>query len=235
MVVKIKERKEIAKGMLEVVFDTGGQEINYSAGQFCKVTLINPPYTDNRGDGRFLGFTSSPSQKDTFSVLTKLGVSAFKKSLIEIPLGTEVDINGIDGRLKLPEDKNQPLVFVAGDIGIAPIMSILRFCNETSWPYTITLIYVNENRESAAFFDELEGFEKESDKFKMISSMTGDGLWTGEKRSINSQFILDHFPRPENNLYFVTGVPGFAPVVLREIKAAGVSPLNIRMEIFTGY
>lgn len=233
--MKIKEKKEIAKGMLEVAFDTGGQELIHTAGQFCKVTIVNPPYTDNRGNGRFLGFTSSPSMKGAFTVLTRIGVSGFKKSLAELAPGADVDISGIDGRIKLPEDKNQQLVFIAGNIGIAPVMSILRFCHETNWPYIINLIYVNPDRESAAFFDELEGFGKESSKFKMTFVMTDDPGWTGEKRIINAQFIKDYFPQPEKNLYFVTGVPGFAPNTFREIIAAGVPPTNMKMEIFTGY
>lgn len=235
MIAKIKEKREIAKGMLEVVFDTGGQELIHAPGQFCKVTIVNPHYTDNRGNGRFLGFTSSPSQKNTFSVLTRLGVSGFKKSLAEMPAGSEVDISGIDGRIKLPEDKNLPLVFIAGNIGIAPIMGILRYCNEINWLYTITLVYVNENRESAAFFEELEGFAKLSSNFNMIAVMTNDPQWTGEKSNIDSKFIKDHFLQPEKNLYYVTGIPAFVPAVLREIKTAGIPLINIKMEIFTGY
>lgn len=235
MKAKIKDRREIAKGALEVVFEFSDPLLHYNPGQFCTITLINPPATDNRGNNRFLGFTSSPSQKNTFTVLTRIGVSAFKKSLLEIPLGTEVEVSGIDGRIKLPEDKSQPLVFVAGGIGIAPIMGIIRYCHETNWEYSITLVYSNKDRASTAFFDELEGYSKQSQKFRFIPTMTQDNQWQGEKRKINGQFIKDYFPQPEKNIYFVTGTPRFVPFVFREIKDAGVPVINLRMEIFTGY
>ncbi len=235
MIVKIKEKKEIAKGTLMVVFDLLGQELNFKPGQFSKVTLINPPYSDDRGNNRFLGFTTSPSDKGSFAIVTRMGISAFKRSLAELPIGTEVEIGGIDGRINLPEDRNQPLVYVTGGIGITPIMGILRFCHGNSWPYTITLVFSNKNRESAPFFEELEGFTKETKKFHLIATMTQDPQWPGEKRKINAQFIKDYFPQPEKNIYFVTGTPRFVPNVFLEIKNAGVPIQNIKMEIFTGY
>ena len=153
MIAKLKASKEIAEGYLFVTFDLLGQEINFKPGQFFALTLINPPYTDDRGNRRFLGFVDSPSEKAIFSVLTKKGVSGFKKSLVDLPLGSEVEVSGIDGHIHLPEDKSQPVIFITGGVGIAPIMSILRWSDKQTWPYQLTLVYVNENRDSAPFID----------------------------------------------------------------------------------
>ena len=234
MKVKILDKKD-AKGTLEVTFDSSVEEVKFKAGQFCRVTLINPPYSDTRGNKRFLGFTTSPSQKNTFSVATRMGISAFKKSLAELPIGTEVEIGEIDGRLILPEDKSKRIVFVAGGIGISPVMGLLRFCREEHWPYDMTLIYSNTSREWAPFLEELEGFAKETEKFKLVATITQDPQWRGEKRRINGEFIKEYFPKPEENIYFVVGTPRFVPMVFKEIRDAGVPILNLRMEIFTGY
>lgn len=242
MRVKIKERKEIAKNTLLVSFDLFGQELNFRAGQFCRVTLLNPPYSDNRGNSRFFGIVTSPSGKRFFSILTRTGVSAFKKSLAELPIGTEVEIGGIDGHIILPEDKSKKVVFVAGGIGIAPVMGVVRFCHEEGWQYTINVVYSNDNPEWAPFLEELENLAAESRKFnpiksgfKLVATMTQDAKWLGEKRKINAQFIKDYFPESDKNIYFVTGTPRFVPSVFREIIGAGVNPQNIKMEIFTGY
>ena len=235
MIAKIKERKEIATDKLYVAFDLSGQNVPFKAGQFFSLTLLNPPYTDNRGNSRFLGIVNSPSQKDFFSVLTQMGVSGFKKSLAELPLGTDVDISGIDGRIHLPEDINQPVVFIAGGVGIAPIMSIIRWSKEQNWPYKLTLIYVNENRESSAFLEELETYAKENQNFKLIPVMTNTPDWTTIKSFIDSSFIKNKFPNPENNKYFITGAPRFATTMMVTLKEAGVTIPNITMELFTGY
>lgn len=235
MRVKIKDREEIAKNTLLVTFDLLGQALNFKAGQFCRITLINPPYNDSRGNSRFLGIVTSPSEKGIFSILTRMGVSAFKKSLAELPIGTEVEVGEIDGHIILPEDRKKSVVFVAGGIGIAPVMGVLRFCQEQNWPYMITLVYSNEDSESAPFLDELKRMAEGNQKFKLVATMTQDAAWIGEKRRINSQFIKDYFPEPDKNIYFVTGTPRFVPAVFREIKGAGVPAQSITMEIFTGY
>lgn len=235
MRVKIKNREEIAKGTLLVTFDLAGQELNFRAGQFCRITLLNPPYTDNRGNSRFFGFVTSPSEKGKFSILTRKGVSAFKKSLEELPFGTEAEMGGIDGHIALPEDSNKAVVFVAGGIGIAPVMGILRFCHEQNWPYAITLVYSNDDLESTPFLDELKRMALESKKFKLVATMTQDAGWSGERRKINAQLLKDYFAEPDKNIYFVTGTPRFVPSVFREITGIGVNPKSITMEIFTGY
>jgi len=127
------------------------------------------------------------------------------------------------------------LVFVAGGIGISPIMGIIRYCHENSWPYNMTLVYSNENSESTPYLEELQGYAKETERFKLIATMTDDPGWTGEKGKVDAQFIKDHFPEFSQNLYFVTGPPQFVPGVFKEIRDAGVPVQNIKMEIFTGY
>lgn len=235
MTAKIKARKEIAKNMLYVELDLLGQDVPFIAGQFFSLTLINPLYTDNRSNSRFLGIVNSPSEKSIFSVLTRTGVSAFKKSLAEIPIGTEVEIGGIDGHIHLPEDKSQPVVFIAVGVGIAPFMSIIRWCNENSWPHTLTLLYINEDRASAAFLEELEGYAKDNQQLKLITIMTQDSEGQGEKRQVDAQLIKDYFPNPEKNIYFITGAPQVAPNVFRSLIQAGVPAKQLTMEIFTGY
>ena len=152
-----------------------------------------------------------------------------------MPLDSEVEISGIDGHIHLPEDKNQPVVFVAGGIGIAPVMSVLRYCHEQSWPYNISLIYTNENHESAAFLDELGMFSKESKNFNFIPFMTNDPDLGNTKTHITAQVIKRYIAAPEMNKYFITGIPKFSTAMLVTLKEAGVTIPQITMEIFTGY
>jgi tetrachlorobenzoquinone reductase len=44
--------------------------------------------------------------------------------------------------------------FIAGGIGITPILSMIRYCESRSWPWR--LLYLARSRECAAFRDELE-------------------------------------------------------------------------------
>jgi 2-polyprenylphenol hydroxylase and related flavodoxin oxidoreductases len=49
MQAKIKEKREVAKGTLMVVFDLLGEEVDFRPGQYFWVTLLDPPYDDEKG------------------------------------------------------------------------------------------------------------------------------------------------------------------------------------------
>lgn len=225
MNVKILQRKTIYKDVLYIEFSLLGQAIDYKAGQFFSLTLLNPPFTDQRGNSRFFGFVNSPTDTEKVAMVTRLGVSAFKKSLLAIPVGSEVKIGSVDGHTVLPDDIKQKIVLIAGGIGIAPFMSILRFVKEKNLPYQINLIYVNKDRESAIFLDEIELYAKENQLFKFFPVFS-------ETKSISPDLIGEE---PNAKIYFITGEQSFVIPTFKLLNELGVEAKNISMEIFTGY
>jgi ferredoxin-NADP reductase len=228
MNVKILNREIIYKDNLYIEFDLSGQSIEYKAGQFFQLTLLNPQFTDERGNSRFFGFVNSPTEMGKVVMVTKVGVSAFKKSLAGMPVGSEVQIDLVGGHTVLPENINQKIVLIAGRIGIAPFMSILRFVKEKSLPYQISLIYANKDRESAVFFDEIEEYSNENKLFKFFPIFSETG-------SIDSGLIKGELSEPNSRIYYLTGEQKFVIQAFKLLKDAGVEVKNISMEIFTGY
>src|SRR6266567_2425235 len=49
MRAQVKEKREVAKGTLLVVFDLLGREVDFRPGQYFWVTLLDPPYDDEKG------------------------------------------------------------------------------------------------------------------------------------------------------------------------------------------
>src|ERR671931_1327328 len=108
MHAKIKEKREVAKGTLMVVFDLLGQEVDFQAGQYFWVTLLDPPYDDERGNRRHITVATSPTERGVLGLATRLRDSAFKRSLDELPVGTAVDVEQPKGEFVLPEDSDRP-------------------------------------------------------------------------------------------------------------------------------
>jgi all-trans-retinol 13,14-reductase len=223
MRVKLKTRKEIVKGIILLEFDTLGQIVNFEPGQFFTLTLISPPFTDIRGNSRIFGFVNSPTKKD-IQIITKSGPSAFKKWLMQMPIETEVQVDKINGIIDLPKNPNEQLVFLASGIGIAPIMSILRYLNEKQLQYHVILIYVNDSREQTPFFEELTNYSKVNALFKLILT-----------ESINNELIQNNLPILRTSLYFVKGEQQFVVGSIKILQALGIETNKISMEIFTGY
>ena len=97
MKAKIAEKREVAKGTLYVVFDLLGHEVDFKPGQYFWVTLLDPPYDDEKGPKRHISVATSPNDREVLALCTRLRDSAFKRSLAELPVGTEVEVEGPKG------------------------------------------------------------------------------------------------------------------------------------------
>jgi ferredoxin-NADP reductase len=236
MRARIKEKREVAKGTLLVSFDLLGEEVDFSPGQYFFVTLPDIGYQDDRGLRGHITVVTSPNEKGVLGFATRMRDSAFKRSLGELPVGAEVDVESPKGNFVLPENTSRPLVFVAGGIGITVFRSMLRYIREERLPYRVTLIYSNRDRESTAFLDELREFEQALPDFRLILTMTQDPGWKGETRKVDGKFVKDHLDEDLNRYTFlVAGPPAMAEGMQQALEEAGVQDENVIAERYSGY
>src|SRR5215218_7903128 len=181
----IKEKREVAKGTLLVLFDLLGKEVDFTPGQYFWVTLVDPPYDDEKGPRRHISVVTSPNERGVLGLCTRLRDSAFKRSLAALPVGTEVDVEEPKGNFLLPQATDRPYVFIAGGIGITVFRSMLRYIAEEQLPHRVTLVCSNRDRESAAFLDELSELERALPDLRLVLTMTDDPSWDGETRRID--------------------------------------------------
>jgi ferredoxin-NADP reductase len=236
MHARIKEKREVAKGTLLVTFDLLDEEVDFTPGQYFFVTLPDVGYEDDKGLRRHITVVTSPNEKGVLGLATRMRESAFKRSLAELPVGADVEVEPPKGSFALPPDGSRPLVFVAGGIGITVFRSMLRYIQEEGLSYRVTLIYSNRDRESTAFLDELRELEEEIPNFRLILTMTQDPSWEGEARKIDAQFFKDHLEEDLNQYTFlVAGPPGMVKGMQEALADAGVEEQNIVAERYSGY
>jgi ferredoxin-NADP reductase len=235
MKAKIKEKREVAKGTLMVVFDLLGQEVDFRPGQYFWVTLLDPPYDDEKGPRRHISVVTSPTERGVLGLCTRLRDSAFKRSLAELPVGTEVEVEEPKGSFVLPEGTDRPYVFIAGGIGITVFRSMLRYIADKGLPYRVTLVYSNRDQESAAFLDELQALELPGG-FRLVATMTQDPGWAGETRRIDAELLRVHLDQELGSYtYMVAGPPTMAEGTVETLKSAGIPEEQISSDGFSGY
>ena len=162
--------------------------------------------------------------------------SAFKRTLGELPVGSEVDVEPPKGKFALPDDTTRPLVFVAGGIGITVFRSMLRYIHEERLPYRVTLVYSNRDRESTAFLDELRELAQTLPGFRLVLTMTQDPGWEGETRKVDGAFVKDYFGEDlDRYTFLVAGPPAMAEGVEQALREAGVKEENLIAERYSGY
>jgi ferredoxin-NADP reductase len=235
MRAKIKEKREVAKGTLMVVFDLLGEEVDFQPGQYFWVTLLDAPYDDEKGVRRHISVVTSPNDRGVLGLCTRLRDTAFKRSLAELPVGADVDVEQPKGNFLLPE-ANGPLVFVAGGIGITVFRCMLLYIAEEKLPHRVTLVYSNRDRESAAFLDELAELERDNPNLRVVLTMTNDDGWDGETRRIDADMLRDQLGDDLTTFrYLIAGPPAMVEGVAEMLERAGVPEEQVEAGRFSGY
>jgi ferredoxin-NADP reductase len=233
---RVTKKREVAKGTLLVLFDLLGEEVEFTPGQYFFVTLLDPPYDDERGARRHFSVVTSPNERGQLGFCTRLRDSAFKRSLAELPVGSEAEVDEPKGSFLLPEDTNQAYVFLAGGIGITVFRSMLRYMAEEDLPHRITLIYSNRDRESTPFLDELSELEQRKANLQLVLTMTEDPSWNGETRRIGTELLRDHLTDDLSTYaYLVAGPPAMVNAVVEMLQTAGVPEERVSADRFSGY
>jgi ferredoxin-NADP reductase len=233
---RIAEKREVAKGTLLVLFDLLGREVAFRPGQYFWVTLVDPPYDDEKGPRRHISVVTSPNERGVLGLCTRLRDSAFKRSLAELPVGAEVDVEEPKGDFALPEETDLPYVFVAGGIGITVFRSMLRYIVEEELGHRVTLVYSNRDRASTAFLDELSELASANGNVDLVLTMTDDPDWDGERRRIGPELLRAHLDDDLASYRFlIAGPPGMVEGVTAQLRGAGVPDDRIRPERFSGY
>jgi ferredoxin-NADP reductase len=236
MRAQIKEKQDVAKGTLLVTFDLLGEEVDFNPGQYFFVTLPEVGYDDEKGLRRHITVVTSPNEKGVLGLATRMRDSAFKRTLAELPIGAEVEVEQPKGDFTLPAETTRPLVFVAGGIGITVFRSMLLYIREQGLSYRVTLVYSNRDRQSAAFIDELQELERQIPEFRLILTMTQDPAWEGETRKIEARFLEDYLGKDlDRYTFLVAGPPAMAEAVQKVLEEAEVNEENLVVERYSGY
>ena len=178
---------------------------------------------------------TSPTDEGVVGLATRLRDSAFKKTLAELEVGDEVQVEEPKGSFLLPEDTSKEYVFVAGGIGITVFRSMLRFIADESLPYRVTLVYSNRDRESTAFLDELEEIERRVEGLKVILTMTDEPGWAGETRQLDADVLGELVGGLDGKTFLVAGPPQMVGAVADSLQAAGVPEERLLADKFSGY
>jgi ferredoxin-NADP reductase len=230
----IKNKQPVARDTIQTDLELP-EDINFFPGQSAQITFMELQGKDKRGRRRFFSIASPPSKKRLIQFVTRLRDSGFKKTLAQLPLGSEVEVTDIGGVFVLPENDPRPLVFIAGGIGITPFLSMLRHLNERGFDRQVTLLFSNRDRESTIFLDELSDIALRHPQFRLVATMTQDPNWPGEKRKITPQFIQENVPDYPSSVFMMAGPQGMVNAMFEAVSGLGVEISQIMTEEFTGY
>ena len=221
----ILSRKEIAAKTFEVRFGTQGADFSFLAGQFVNIRLQDLVAPDYRAGIRSFSIASAPSSAAEYiSIIFRESSSGFKQTLLSVPIGTSAHVMGPLGHFFLPPNSARPVVLVAGGIGVAPFLSIIRDACEKKLERDITLLYRNSRAESAVYLDELVNIQRINPRFHCRHVL----------HRFDKERLLDAIKDPWLADWYVCGPSGMVVHSQELLGELGVDPRAIQQEIFTG-
>lgn len=208
----------IAKETFEATFSLSENEFKFKAGQYVWVVLQQLATPDPKGEQRAFSITSSEFSPDKITIQFRSSESGYKKTLLKLPLGTTVKIIGPFGSSYVPTISQKMIVMVAGGVGMAPFLSILRSLGEKNAERLFVLIYINSSPETGVFYNELNNICKEHN-FPFVNHV-------GEFRENILPSIVDF----SNDTFFICGPAGMVDSVYAVLKTKNVPFDHMRFE-----
>lgn len=231
----LKRKQQVADGTLAFYFDKPADFV-FKAGQCVRLVLIDPPETDEEGNGRILSLASAPADAELM-VATRIRDSAFKRVLSGLAPGAGLTLKGPYGDFVLPADTRTPVVFITGGIGITPVRSMLLQALSDDDGRHLVLFYANRRPQDAAFLDELQGACKGTSRCTLIATMTAPSApgWRGERGHVDEAMLARYLDDVQAPLYYLDGPPALVAAMRAMLVRLGVAEDRVRTEEFAGY
>ncbi len=198
-------RPERGSAWTLVMRPDGHRGFRFHPGQFAWITAGSSPFADAEHP---FSISSSAEDPQRLSMTIK-ALGDFTRTVKDLKPGQRVYLDGAFGAFSVDRHPHaRGFVFIAGGIGITPMMSMLSTLADRGDRRPLWLLYANRDWESVTFREELEALKQRLDLRVIHFLEDPPADWQGETGYINAEKLARHLP-PERaqNMYemFICG------------------------------
>lgn len=198
--------------------------LDYKAGQFAWLNVGHSPFSLNENP---FSISSAPASGSAVSFMIK-ELGDFTRTIGLIKPGTVAYLDAAYGTLVVDDRKEPGVALIAGGIGIAPLMSILRQMRLTEDTRSVKVVYGNRSINQVAYRDELDN----EDVTYVLSAPPE--TWQGETGLIDPKLLDRVFTLEEIRewVFVVCGPSKMMDVVEDHLISRGAPSNHILVERF---
>jgi glycine betaine catabolism B len=236
LVLYLKEKRQIAPNAWDFIFATN-RKLAFAPGQYMEWTLGHEE-PDSRGNRRYFTLASSPTEPDL-----RLGVrfnnpsSTYKQAMLELNRSDEILAGQLSGDFTLPKDPTQPLVFIAGGIGITPYRSMIKFLLDTHQKRPATLFYTASSARDFVYQNVFNQAERELGIRTIYVAKETEGMprgWVGLTGRLQSKMIQTYAPYYRNAIFYISGPNAMVDSVKDMLRNMNIPDSQIKTDFFAG-
>jgi predicted ferric reductase len=201
--------------------------IRFAPGQFAWIKFGNPWSVDEHP----FSFSSSAERPDRLELgIKELG--DFTNRIGEVASGTPVYIDGPHGSFSSDFQKADSFLFIAGGIGISPILSMLRTLADRNDPRSHVLVYACSRWSRTAFRDELDRLRGTLDLHVVYVFEEPHEGWSGASGYVDGEILRPLLREDQSQHVLMCGPDAMMTAVEKALYEAGVPDRRIHMERF---
>jgi len=226
-VVKIVEEAPKVKTFHVKVPET----FTFEPGQFVMLSLPEKKLP------RAFSIASSPTQERIIELTIKIesypqeeGARHLSPLLGKIKEGQEVTFKGPYGKFVLDESHDD-LIFIAAGTGIAPLMSMIRYCLANNHQKNITLFNCNRTPKHIIYKKELEKIKNKITLIQTISRPEESSGWGGHEGRITKQ-LLEEYITNKNALVYICGPNAMVKQAQHDLEELEFPKEHVKVELW---
>ncbi|MCJ7694535.1 MAG: ferric reductase-like transmembrane domain-containing protein [Anaerolineaceae bacterium] len=201
--------------------------LKFLAGQFGWLTKDSPlAFRDNP-----FSFSTNADRTDGSFGFTVKELGDFTKTVKDLKPGDKVYVDGPYGTFSLDEHEHKNIVFIAGGIGSAPVIGMLRTMASRQIKSPIFFFYGSPSWDEVIYREELDKLITQLDlEVIHILEKTHTG-WEGESGYITQEILKTHLPEDYRECtYFLCGPLPMLNAAETYLNYLGVSHKHIFSE-----
>ena len=206
----------------------GHQGFTFHPGQFAWIKLGTPHTVEEHP----YSFASSAEQCDKLAFGVK-ALGDFSERIQKVEKGTKVYVDGPHGAFSIDRAQAPGYVFIAGGVGITPMMSFLTTMVDRGDPRPVLLIYSTNKEEELAYSDEIEEMKEKLDLKTCFILDEPPEDWEGATGKVNKEFLERTLPKERFvRRFFICGPAPMMEATKNALHDLGIPQSHTHLEKF---